>query len=215
MSIKELEGLTYTEYININNALKILQNWNDILDNFPDNRQNKIKEQQKTFDPLIHLKKICKDKKDIIHTTYNFSKSLQTYGRLFAQNTSLQGLPREIRNALAFGKYYDIDMKNAHPVLLSQYCNFNGIRCEIVDEYVKNRDVILKTISDENAVSRCEAKQTLLSILNGGKCENITGSFIDKFKNEMKLIHKQICLINPEEYKKVKTRKEYIIRKVL
>lgn len=209
MNVKELEGLTYTEFINLNNALKILQNWNDILENLPDNRKKKIKEQQKTFDPLIHLKKICKDKSEIIHTTYNFSKSLKTYGRLFAQNTSLQGLPREIRNALAFGRYYDIDMKNAHPSLLSQYCNFNGIRCEIVDEYVRDRDAILKKICEENHMDRCDAKNVVLSILNGGKCDNITGDFIDRFKNEIKLIHKQICFLNPEEMKKVKSRKEY------
>ena len=139
MSIQELEGLTYTEYININNALKILQNWNDILTKLPESRKRKIQEQAKTFDPSIHLKKICKDRSDIIHTKYNFSKSLKTYGRLFAQNTSLQGLPREIRNALAFGKYYDIDMKNAHPTILSQYCSVNGITSKIVDDYVNDR----------------------------------------------------------------------------
>lgn len=209
MSIKELEALKYTEYINLNNALKILQNWNDILSKLPEKRRQKIMEQQKTFDPLIHLKKICKEKNEIVYTTYNFSKSLQNYGRLFAQNTSLQGLPREIRNALAFGKYYDIDMKNAHPTLLSQYCNANGIKCEIVDEYVKDRDTILSSICKDNRITRDEAKQTLLSILNGGKCEKVVSPFIDKFKNEIKLIHKQICLLNPEEYKKVKTRKEY------
>lgn len=209
MSIKEQEGLTYTEYINLNNALKILQNWNDIIGNLPEHRQKKIKEQQKSFDPLVHLKKICKEKNEIIHTTYNFSKSLQTYGRLFAQNTSLQGLPREIRNALAFDKYYDIDMKNAHPVLLSQYCNFNGIKCDIVDEYVKDRDTILNNICEDNNITKCEAKQTLLSILNGGKCDNIISPFIDKFKTEIKLIHKQVCFLNQEEYKKVKSRKDY------
>ena len=83
MSVKEVEGLTHTEYINLNNALKILQNWNDILSKLPENRQKKIQEQAKIFDPLIHLKKVCKDKNEIIHTTYNFSKSLKTYGRLF------------------------------------------------------------------------------------------------------------------------------------
>ena len=119
-TIKDLEGLVYTEYINLSNALKILQNWADILTTLPVKRQEKIKKSD--FDPLIHLKKICKDRKNIIHTTYKFSKTLKTYGRLFAQNSSLQGLPREIRNALAYNLYYDIDVSNCHPELLSQYC---------------------------------------------------------------------------------------------
>src|SRR5210317_348577 len=118
MSIKELEASQFTEYINLKNGLKILQNWVDIKSKLPKSRQSKI--DSKSYDPIISLKKICKDRKDIIHTSYKFSKSSQTYGRLFAQNASLQGLPREMRNSLSSGLYYDIDMKNAHPSLLSQ-----------------------------------------------------------------------------------------------
>ena len=53
-SIQELEGLTYTEYINIKDGLKIIQNWDKILAKLPANRRNKILESSKEFDPLIH-----------------------------------------------------------------------------------------------------------------------------------------------------------------
>ena len=207
-SIQELEGLNYTEYINIKAGLKILQNWNDILLKLPEKRKNKILETTKDFDPIIHLKKICKDKKEIIFTNYKFSKNLKTYGRLFAQNSSLQGLPREIRNALAYDLYYDIDMKNAHPTLLSQYCKKNGIRCDILDLYVNKRDEILDDICHTNDESRDDMKQAFLSILNGGT-PKINNVFIEKFKDEIKLIHKQVCSLNPEEFKRIKLRKEY------
>ena len=68
-SIEELEGLTYTEYINIKDGLKIIQNWSNIIAQLPEHRRNKILENSKEFDPLIHLKKMCKDKKEIVHTT--------------------------------------------------------------------------------------------------------------------------------------------------
>lgn len=209
VSIKELEASTYTEYINIQNGLKILQNWNNIKSKLPKTRQNKIDRSE--YDPVISLKKICKDKKNIIYTSYKFSKSLKTYGRLFAQNASLQGLPREMRNALAFGLYYDIDMSNAHPTFLSQYCEMNNINCKYLDNYIQNRENILKTIYEkdgEEVMSRDDAKQLILTIMNGGECY-LDNPFITNFKKEIKQIHKQVCLLNQDEFKKVKTRKEY------
>ena len=207
MSIKELETLTYTEYIDYNNAYKIVQNWEEIFKSLPEKRRAKINNSY--TDPLINLKKIIKGRSDVLHTKYNYSKNLKTYGRLFATSVSLQSMPREIRNALAVGKYYDIDMKNAHPVLLAQYCKKNGIRCDIVDKYVANRDEILEEVSKQNNTTPEEAKFIILSLLNGGVCEDIKGEFIDTFKNEIKTIHNMMCVINIEEYKKVKSRKEW------
>ena len=43
LSLKEVEGYTYTEYINKQSVYKLVQNWVDILDKLPDNRKNKIK----------------------------------------------------------------------------------------------------------------------------------------------------------------------------
>ena len=207
-TFQELETLVYNEHIDLNNALKILYNWDKILYDLPEKRQKKIIEKSREFDPLIQLKKICKDKKDIIPTKYGFSKSLKTYGRLFAQNASLQGLPREIRNALAYGKYYDIDMKNAHPTLLSQYCNKNGIKCDILDEYINNREAILTKICDYNYISNEDAKNAFLVVLNGGET-SIQGSFMDQYRNELYLIHKQVCLLNPVEFHKAKRKKTF------
>lgn len=206
MSIKELEGLQYTEYINLKVALKIVQNWDKILSSFPPERQEKIN--NNNYDLLNGLKKIVKEGKEIIYTSYKFSKNLGTFGRLFAQNASLQGLPREIRNALASGLYYDIDMKNAHPTFLSHYCKENGIVCDILNKYIQNRDDILTKICDENNCNKDTAKQAFLSILNGGSSK-IESQFINEFKQEIKKIHKQICALNPVEFKKLKTRKDF------
>jgi hypothetical protein len=43
-SIEELEGLTYTKYINIKDGLKIIQNWSNIIAKLPEHRRNKILE---------------------------------------------------------------------------------------------------------------------------------------------------------------------------
>lgn len=214
-TLKELEGNTYTEYINRSDAYKIVQNWPEIFKQLPKKRQAKIKNSiDNGQDPIFQLKKIIKNKSDIIHTKYNFSKTLSTYGRLFPQNASLASMPREIRNCLAHEKYYDIDMKNAHPTLLSQYCKKNYIRCDILDKYVSNRDEILDKICKDSGIDKDEAKQTFLSLLNGGKgggwqIPKYKGTFIYDFKEEIKGIHEAVCRINTEEFKKVSRRKDY------
>ncbi len=36
--IQDIQGLVYNEYIDLNNALKILKNWDDIISKLPDER---------------------------------------------------------------------------------------------------------------------------------------------------------------------------------
>ena len=213
-TLQELETLTYTEYITKSNAYKIVQNWPDILRNMPEKRQVKIKHSiDNGQDPMYQLKRIVKSKADMIHTKYNFSKTLGTYGRLFSQNPSLSALPREVRNSLADGRYYDIDMKNCHPTLLSQYCCKNGIRCDILESYVNDRDHFITKICNDNNIGRDDVKQEILTIMNGGKgnwqISKVPGTFLHDFKQEIKMIHEHVCRLNPEEFKKVSRRKDF------
>jgi hypothetical protein len=217
-SLKELEGLTYTEYINKDRAYMVLQNWDKIFASLPKQRQNKINNQkEKGIDPLFYLKKIVKMGKEVIHTKYNFSKQLVNYGRLFPQNPSLACLPKEIRNTISKDIYYDVDMKNCHPNILSQYCEKNNIKCELVDYYVNNREEVINKICEENKlynVSPSQVKNSILTILNGGnggdfKISKLPDTFIYKLKNEIKNIHSLVCKINAEEFKKVQKRKDF------
>jgi len=217
-TLKEIENLAYTEYINKDKAYMILQNWDKICLSLPAERQAKINNQkEKGADPLFYLKKIVKQGQEVIHTKYSFSKQLETYGRLFPLNASLAGLPREIRNTIAGDIYYDVDMKNCHPTLLSQYCAKNSIKCDILDYYVANREAVINSICEENKhyeVSPSQVKNSILGIINGGnggdfKISKTPETFIYKLKAEIKNIHSLVCRLNPEEYKKVQKRKEY------
>ena len=44
--IQDIQGLVYTEYINIENAFKILENWDDIVSKLRDWRKKVIQEKQ-------------------------------------------------------------------------------------------------------------------------------------------------------------------------
>ena len=206
--IQDIMGLVFNEYINLDNAMKILKNWDDIISKLPEERKATILEKQKEFDPLISLKKICKNKSTINNVSYLPSKTLKTMGRLFAQSASLQNLPREFRGAIG-GNYHDIDMVNCHPSLLLQYCKKNDIKCDNLEYYVDNRDVVIKKIMNDYQMNKGDVKQLFLSVMNGGKRDGITDPFFTKFKTECERIHTFITSLNPKLHKDVCKRKEF------
>lgn len=205
---QDIMGLVFNEYINLDNALKILKNWDDIISKLPDNRRVKILEKQKEFDFLISLKKICKNKSSINNVSYLPSKNLRNIGRLFAQSASLQNLPKEFRGAIG-GNYHDIDMVNCHPSLLLQYCKKNDIKCDNLEYYVNHREEVITKIMNEYQLEKGDVKELFLSVMNGGKREGITEPFFNKFKTECERIHMFIASLNPKLYKDVCKRKEF------
>lgn len=201
---------TFIEKFNITTALKIINNWDELIKQLPIERQKKLIEKKNNHDYLLSLKKMIKSNGNN-KVKYECSKYLKNKGRLFAKSASLQNLPREIRSAIAYEYYYDIDIVNAHPVILSQYCQKNNIDCILLDEYVNNRDLIINNIINEYPLlNRNDVKKIFLKLMNGGEIY-ITNTFINRFKKEIKLIHTQINALNPLIEKSVKKRKDYNI----
>jgi len=91
------------------------------------------------------------------------------YGRLYGTRGSLETLEREIRGTLCEEFYHDIDVKNAHPVILYQFAKDCKFKREMfaVKMYCDNRDACLNAISP----NRDEAKTAFLKVMYGGKCE--------------------------------------------
>ena len=56
----------------------------------------------------------------------------------------------------------DIDMVNSHPVILLNLCQKNDISCNILKNYVDNRNIILESFGD----NKKSVKEMFLSILN-------------------------------------------------
>ena len=55
-------------------------------------------------------------------------------------------------------------MVNCHPVILLNLCQKNKVKCNILKNYVENRNIILDSFSDD----RKTVKELFLTILNGG-----------------------------------------------
>jgi hypothetical protein len=205
---EDILSFTFQEQFNYNKAYKLVNNWDEVLKQLPLERQIKIKEKAKEYDPLNSLKKIIKNisKNSINYVKYAFSKTSKNYGRLFAKSASYQGLPREFRAVLAEDYYWDIDYVNCHPSILEQYCIKKGINCSVLTKYNSNRDNIINEIKDKLNIDKSDVKDLFLTLINGGDRVGLTSmdEFLQLFKNEMKNIHNLIVQINPTILKQVK-----------
>ena len=109
--------------------------------------------------------------KGSVRVEYKLARSIVGklgYGRLYGTRGSLETLEREIRGTLCEEFYHDIDVKNAHPVILHQYAKTKYSReMPAVKQYCDNRDACLNAISP----NRDEAKTAFLKVMYGGKCE--------------------------------------------
>lgn len=105
-----------------------------------------------------------------VHVTYR--RLRHNHGRRFAvRGLSLQSMPREIRNAVGFRIYEDLDFQNCHPSLLAQLCIQEGLGslCPLLTEYVADRDAVLCGLVSETPGA---AKAAVLAVINGGAAES-------------------------------------------
>ena len=88
------------------------------------------------------------------------------FGRMYPKHSKacLQGLPRDVRKALAYDRYSDVDIVNAHPTILNQLFERHGIHCDLLDNYVRNRDEVLGVIDS----CRDRAKVEINKAINNG-----------------------------------------------
>lgn len=141
-------------------------------------------------------------------------KQINKRGRYFAKGgLSLQSLPREIRATISNEYYYDIDMVNAHPVILSHICKTKlEYDAKYLNEYINDRDQIINDIVKLNPTKSYEdIKKLILVILNGGY-DSISNykltKWISKFKHEIDTIHTLIIKHYPKTYNRVKQLKK-------
>ena len=133
------------------------------------------------------------------------------FGRYVARHAlSLQAIKRSVRHTCAGEIYHDIDMVNAHPVLMRAYCHRNNIPCDSLDWYVDHREEVLGTLVKYFGSTRKEGKQLFISVLNGQGRKKITmlakydgGSkaqwpFYNSFYDEVQKIQDRVGVLEPK-----------------
>ena len=70
---------------------------------------------------------------------------------------------REIRQTITKDLYTDVDIENAHVVILQQICKKNKVQTPKLDDYINNtREMYLMKLMTEYNVNRDDAKRVFL-----------------------------------------------------
>ena len=87
-------------------------------------------------------------------------------------------------------------MINCHPTILLNLCQKNEVVCNILKNYVENRDIILDSFGD----NRKSVKETFLTALNGGFKEKYSED--PRINNYLKLLENEVVKIQEYFYSK-------------
>ena len=106
--------------------------------------------------------------------------------RYYGDSSCLTFLKKEVRNSIMPKDIKDIDMVNAHPAILNYLCKKNNVDCNILKNYIENKELILPSFGKDREI----VKELFLSILNGGfkdiySNEKQTSKYLKLFENEI------------------------------
>ena len=118
--------------------------------------------------------------------------------KYYEVGSCLSYLKKEIRNSIMPTNIKDIDMVNSRPVILLNLCQKNEITCNVLKNYVENRDLVLNSFGD----NRKSVKEMFLTILNGGFKDKYSND--NRINNYLKLLEKEIIEIQKYFYSKDK-----------
>ena len=158
----------------------------------------------------------------LIPVTYKLKDGLN-FGRVNPiGGLGLHSLRRPTRHTLIQDHYADVDIVNAHAVMLQQLLKANDYEgsTEKLNDYINNREAWFAKLSKRFKITsnvKDICKNLIIRISYGGsyqqwqKDNNLEGKMIDdviQYANEMSKIHKFITESNVEIYNKVKEIKQ-------
>lgn len=168
-----LDGIKLFEIYNKNILTKLLDSKSELLKNekWDSNCFDNERMQLEEFITQSSDSYEYNDNKNdftIIPVKYKRSRGFN-YGRVYPiKSLSLCTIRREVRHTIGLNIYNDIDISNCHPEIIYQTCKFNNIKCDILEDYVKNRDNHLSKIIDHYKVTRDQAKSLFIILLYFG-----------------------------------------------
>jgi len=175
-NIKYLSNLTFNEF------------WDLIKKNENSKKKNDYEEHYNLT--LQFCRDIIKANGEI-KRLYTYSNSA-IKGRMFSSK-SIQSMSSIIRGFLC-EHTTDIDMCNAHPVILKYICDLNDIRCPHLTYYIENREELL-----DDFPNKSDGKQMFLVCINSdkkyrhtNKINGILNDVLSQFDAEMKFIQTKL-----------------------
>ena len=162
-------------------------------------------------DERAAVRRLYKNRKDgnKHETRYKLGKDIkhEDGGRLHAVHSEgLQCLSRDCRSALAQKFYWDVDMRNAQPVLLEQLAQKHGWACPALTHYNANRDDYIAEVMEYLGCERWEAKERVCRLMFGGSGAGLTPFFVSELQPEvgtlMRNVYKEYAKTYPSSAKR-------------
>lgn len=164
---------------------------------------------------LMAYKKLYNYETQNMEIVYKMNKK---YGRVYSnKNLSFIGLRKDIRYALAEDNYVDLDIANAHLIILKEICCYVGLQCNNLNRYVEHREECLNEIIMEYETNRETAKQLFIMLLYYGSfdrwkqvnniCDKKQNKYLIDLQTELKKIGDNIVSNNPKMVKSLITKK--------
>ena len=89
---------------------------------------------------------------DLGRKRIQYKQKYKCKNRYYGVGSCLSYLKKEIRNSIMPKNIKDIDMVNSHPVILLNLCQKNKVTCNILKNYVENRNLILDSFGNNRNV---------------------------------------------------------------
>ena len=199
-----ISDTTFYEKINIVKLLYILQNrkaYEHLVEKCKDENGT-----DKKASIWSIMKNIYKTAIPIPYSEYGYipvqyvkGKSCNDIGRWYAINSiGLAPIKSCIRHTICDDMWVDIDQVNSHPHLLKQIMHKHQLSSGLLDKYISNRDDVLNTIMQEEECPKSDAKDYVISTINGKKFKSNT---LTQLHNEIKLAVDKI--MKCDEYKHI------------
>ena len=103
-----------------------------------------------------------------IKIKYQKGKNCNDIGRWYAENgIGLAPIKSCIRHTICDDIWVDIDQVNSHPTILKQIMKKHEFSSPLLNKYVENREEVLKDIMTEEGFTKDNAKDAVISTLNG------------------------------------------------
>lgn len=155
-----------------------------------------------------------------------YKQKYKNIGRYWCSNNnciSFTNMPKELRNSLADGIYYDIDMCNAGPRICYHICKKHKIQRSNLKKFINNRDNLFEELKNTFNVDTSICKILINRIMNGGGIngwfeefeiedgESKIPKWVNDFKDELSNIYNSLYDIYYDDYKVVidKNKTEY------
>ena len=132
--------------------------------------------------------------KDSTETKYYPAKG-KTCFRQYAYPFGMQSMKKFIRASFSDGILTDVDMVNAHPVILRGVCEYFGISCSALIVYIEKRDEILAEAVKSTGISRDLCKEAFLAATNDDQVRSRMNNsdFYIRYDAEMKKIQTELA----------------------